>query len=140
MVVDLGVRSYKFYSYSWENGIYRPVQTSDNWEPIPRNKFLMQDKFVNNEEYRKELNDPGATFKHPIKGVLTLADIYMYPDFDDISGKETACIPSESVPKYIFDSKKLVILGEERSGKTCLLKNMYQYFRSQGIIPLLIDF
>jgi hypothetical protein len=139
LIVNLERRSYKFYEYSWENGIYRPVGGGNDWEPIHRNKFLRQDKFLNNAEYNSYLNDPGATFKHPIKGDLSLPDIYEYPDLNVIGAKDTVIVESKRVPQYMFDSKKVIIFGDDRAGKTCLLKTLYQYFLDHDVIPLMID-
>lgn len=139
LIVNLEKRSYKFYEYSWRGGIYRPVEDGSAWERIPRNKSLRQDKYLNNEDYKSYLDDPGATFKHPIKGVLNLTDIYDYPNLNVIGAKDMTIVESGRVPQYMFDNRKVIIIGDDRAGKTCLLKTLYKYFRGQDVIPLMID-
>lgn len=85
------------------------------------------------DEFLEFLNDSGANFTHRGK-TLTLNDIYIAPymeQFNLIEEKEKekgSSVKSEDILKKIVnkETKHVVILGEENSGKTSFCKQVYK--------------
>lgn len=101
-----------------------------------------QNVFLMTEETKKYINDLGAPINHPRVGMLSLNDIYVYPDlknsFEEKSSKQD--IKSEDVVANINEDKGVwFIEGDKETGKTTLLKKMYQSFLNESSVPILLD-
>lgn len=140
LLLDLKNRQLKYHKFNLEQGIYIPHKEDIEWEKIPESTTLKQDKFINREEFLASLKDPGDPYRHPRKKPLTLQDIYVYPDLSQrILKKEDLIIESNRVSNFIFDNKKILIMGLDLSGKTALLKMTYMDFQDRGVIPVILD-
>jgi len=102
-------------------------------------------EFANTKEYAGFLSDPGATFTHPICGVLGLNDIFVYSDVRELSFKKDSkatpylIIEGEKLIDYASNNRYLVITGPDRAGKSCLLKVLYRDFQKKGLVPVLLQ-
>jgi len=92
-------------------------------------------KFELKEEYLKKINDTGIKLTHPNKSDLTLDDIFVFQDLQDIEDDKKLRVNSEKLldlDKY----SKCIIFGEEVSGKTSLLMTLQKRFVEKDLIPI----
>jgi hypothetical protein len=77
---------------------------------------------------------------HSQKSLIEIEDIFVYPDlikYDDILDFEKS-INSETVIKDFLDYAKILIAGEDQSGKTALCKMVYVELRKKDFVPVYI--
>jgi predicted MPP superfamily phosphohydrolase len=86
------------------------------------------------EEFYSYISSVGANLWHPNKRQLTIDDVYIPLQLSSNS-KEDSVSSSEI---DVFE-KCILISGEEASGKTKLLHNIFIYFLSSDISPVFID-
>lgn len=99
-----------------------------------------------NDVFLKKISDVGGGFIHPDKEHLEIDDLFIYPEFkrkkynndnDDVEPANFS-IPSEDILSPDIDNLSLLILGEEKSGKTTVLFNSYKEMHNSGLMPLYI--
>jgi hypothetical protein len=101
---------------------------------------LKQDKFVLKKSFLDILTAPGAPFSHPRNHSLTIDDIYVFPDLEELSEKiDINFINSETAQDYLMNNNQVLLFGPESSGKTSLLKVMFRRYEKDDVIPLWID-
>lgn len=93
-------------------------------------------------EFNDYLADLGFTVQHRKKEVLLLEDLFIYPDlkrtkydFDDydvfVSSKEAL-----ELKKVL--GKKILLIGDEQSGKSTLAKVLFRDYHKSGYLPVLV--
>lgn len=88
--------------------------------------------------FRKYLNDVGVNLTHKDKQIINLDDIFIYPyleqyNISDSSDEEKVFINSEKLLNEIKEEEiKIVLLGEDSSGKTSLCKKAFEVFFNKG--------
>ncbi|MCP5061439.1 MAG: hypothetical protein GY936_03130 [Ignavibacteriae bacterium] len=95
--------------------------------------------------FSQNIDNPGATFTHRRVDELTLSDLYVAPNlkkiefvekyknkFDKILNSNTILNKKHNTPI------KVVVYGEDSSGKTTLLRWWYDKYYEAGYIPILI--
>jgi predicted MPP superfamily phosphohydrolase/energy-coupling factor transporter ATP-binding protein EcfA2 len=133
------------YIYDKKNNCYNETQSNFDFNLKKRiADYELEKDFEENFLY-----DVGANFHHPRKrGNLDLRDIYIFPDLKKINfNKENEkitdinkeFISALNLKKKKFNKTKILIIGDEKSGKTTLAKILYDFFREKEIIPLYID-
>ena len=138
IVLDISNRKIKYTKYSWSDSLYFPKEF--DWIDVPRSSNLRQDKFIIKPSHLDFLMEPGVPFSHPRKTTLTIDDIYVFPDLEELSDKlEGNFIHSKNTLDYLFSNNKILVFGPENSGKTSLLKVMFRKYQQNGIVPLWIN-
>lgn len=144
VVIDLERKAHKLLSYSWQHDVYLPNQSTD-WRPLERTRRLATGNFENTRDYIALLLDPGAAFTHPATSQVTLSDIFVYPDLDNVSYErkkkevnESAIIYSDQVWQYINAHSEILLTGADRAGKTAFAKSLYLKFQNEQLIPVMI--
>lgn len=140
--IDLGNDQFQSSLYELtEGGEYIARETSPSWQSfraLPAKRLV---GFQVSTEFRKTLSDPGARFNHPVKGELVLDDFYVFPDLRRMGQKEGDAGERSSsntiLGKGVAD--RLVLVGEEKVGKTSLLYQLFKGFHEQGLIPVYIQ-
>jgi len=93
------------------------------------------------EEFEGFLQDTEMlTYAHSEKERVLLDDIFMPPDldkFNDLGEHEE--ISSEELFKNLLDYPRIVIAGENQSGKTSLCKVMFKELRKRNFVPIYIS-
>jgi uridine kinase len=93
------------------------------------------------EEFESFLQDTEMlTNAHSEKERVLLDDIFMPPDldkFNDLGEHEE--ISSEELFKNLLDYPRIVIAGENQSGKTSLCKVMFKELRKRNFVPVYIS-
>ncbi len=146
IVLDLEKKKHKFEFYEWNGEYYEPLDKTD-W--IPYKSLVRSDKsnLIINDDFKIYLNDTGAPFQHPRKiDTLMLDDIYIYPDLREFTigkSKETEIlletIHSDELFQIEKQDNKVLLIGPEKSGKTCLCKMLFKQYYSNNYVPILID-
>lgn len=81
------------------------------------------------------------TKAHSKKSIIEINDIFVYPDltkYDDGLDFEKR-ISSEEMINQFFDYSKILIAGEDQSGKTTLCKKIFADLRDRNFIPVYIN-
>lgn len=78
---------------------------------------------------------------HSQKESVFLDDIFIYPELDkcDNLREYEKKINSEELLNNISDYSKIIIAGEDRSGKTTICKRMFQELRSRKFVPVYVS-
>lgn len=93
------------------------------------------------QEWVDELNNATVFSKaHPHKDKVLLDDIFVYPEVDcyDVVRGENRIHSAELLLDKFEDKSKLVIVGEDQSGKTSLAKIYYKGLLAKKYVPVLI--
>lgn len=138
--VDLSTNQFAKVAFAWEENCYMPTKGDavwDSFEPLPQRK---NEAFALVSEFRKRLEDIGATFTHPNKEKLVLSDIYVHPE---LTGIDPSVDNPETVSGRVFATeistiKNAILRGEDQIGKTALLHTLYQNYLNIGFVPLLV--
>lgn len=116
-------------------------------EPWEANRALTQLSsdagFLLRRTYERWLNDPGA----PIRGVagepIELGDFFVYPDMADLAtDSKTGNVnlySSECLASQEFVREGVFVVGDAKSGRTSLLRQLYLRYRNAGLVPVLIS-
>jgi hypothetical protein len=98
------------------------------------------------DDFLKKICDPGGGYIHPDKEHLDIDDLFIYPEFKRKKFKEDKddiepihySIPSEEIMNAEMEQSKLLILGDEKAGKSTLLFKAYRELHNKGLMPLYI--
>ena len=91
-----------------------------------------------NQDYIKKLNDTKIKLTHSNKSELTLEDIFVYQDLQDIEDSKKSRFSSEKLIE-LGEYKKSIIFGEEVSGKTALMTTLQKEYNKKYFIPIFIN-
>lgn len=140
--IDLDNDSFISQRYELKGATYiESIEGSwSDFHPLPPKS----DIFRIQPAFQERLDDPGALIKHPggqHKTTITLSDLYVYPDLKmmGIIGKKN----QQSVSSRILLSNDnisdgVLIEGDEKTGCTSLLYQMYLHYHDKGFVPLYI--
>jgi NAD(P)-dependent dehydrogenase (short-subunit alcohol dehydrogenase family) len=92
--------------------------------------------------FAARLNDPGGNFTHSAKEVLSLEDLFIWPDVrvwedDEVSKQRVSS--AQTLLGKLESGDQLVIYGDDRSGKTTLLLWLFRELISKGFAPLFLS-
>ena len=135
------IKNLKTFNWEKQEGIYLPSEkiVSELFEAKKKNKYRIK------ESFKKEIEDPGLNLRHPRKEKITLQDIFIEPDLTlkNLEGEKI----QDKFLKFsdlhckqdILSERVNFILGEEKSGKTSLLKMLFLKFLEKRKYTLLVD-
>jgi len=92
-------------------------------------------------EFEEFLQDTEILSKaHPQKETVLLDDIFIHPELDeyDYSREFKRKISSRKLIENFYDYQKVVIAGEDQSGKTTLCKIIFRELRKRNFIPVYV--
>lgn len=90
-------------------------------------------------EFRSTLMDPGGNFTHPQRGALNAEDIFVYPQLEESSPDvEKKSFSANEIYDNWKSCSNTLILGDDESGKTFLLKRYFISIHEQGGMPLFL--
>nr|VFJ94586.1 MAG: hypothetical protein BECKLFY1418B_GA0070995_106016 [Candidatus Kentron sp. LFY] len=96
----------------------------------------------NTEDFLNFLNDAESLTKASAhKEAVALADIFIHPElmkFDDL-GEHERKIDSQKLIESLPDDQRVLISGENQSGRTTLCKMIFMFLRRQGFIPVYVS-
>lgn len=80
------------------------------------------------------------TKSHQNKEILNLADIFVYPKLKLYDGEEVVQkYNSAKLESEILKFKRIIIAGENQSGKTTLCKVLFKIYRALNYIPIYLE-
>ena len=108
---------------------------SNSLVPIIESDDININSIKLNKQYLERINDTGIKLTHPNKSELTLDDIFVFQDFQDLEDKKKIRINSEKLLD-INNIEKAMIFGEEVSGKSSLMFILQKKLNDKDFIPL----
>src|SRR5262249_45676077 len=142
VLFDLAGRQQQTYHFVWNGERYLP-EGEAYWRPFERNKRLLRNQFRFTDDFFESLDDPGAGYTHPHKDPVTLSDLFVYPDLQEIQyQRETPDQPlvrSRDVGSYVLNGKRVLIVGDEKAGKTSMAKALTKDLHKNGKVAVLLS-
>jgi hypothetical protein len=138
--IDLTHGQFASTRYEW-NGIMYVATEEGSWSDYRDLPEKQSNSFSLLPEFQETLEDPGAFFKHPGSGNIGLSDIYVYPDLRKIGNSEDrrrVFLNSRRLLAPEVTADGILIEGEEKSGCTSLLYQLYRQYHERGFVPLYI--
>lgn len=141
--------SVNFLSFD-ENSIeeYRYTIDKDNIIKLDSNTHLLFDDSIKQngkseltKEFQNILSDPGGNFTHPEKDNINLDDVFVYPDVKQMDIEINNENNFVSIEKILFKKhfkQRVLLLGEEKSGKSTILIRAFNQFHREGFLPIYI--
>jgi len=143
VLIDTDELRLLFHSMRFHDGRYRSTNDNTNWQRLSRSSRQVAQKLPFTSQWDRDLDDLGTRFTHRYKD-LRLSDLYVPPNLrerrldrktvDDLS----SVVSADQLPQYIAQNKNAVVIGEEASGKTSLIKYWTTVLKRQGLYPLIV--
>lgn len=130
LLIDAGSGDVKYCSYTRLNEGYKKDSDSSYSASLyeKSSPHSITDSFV------RELKDPGANLSMPFKSQVSISDIFISPELDCLdTGKSATLGDIDPV------EKKLFITGDEQTGKTKTLHNLFFNLHEREVYPTYID-
>lgn len=111
----------------------------------PSGKLIIRPtrKLFPNDNFLEFLQDPGANYTHRNKAKINLSDIYIVPKLKagntEKTGRELDIIEASSISASLQQMNKLLIISDEKGGKTSLAKYLYDEVLDVGAMPLYVS-
>jgi hypothetical protein len=141
LLLDVAGRRCQFTLHTWQGDHYAAQEQSD-WRPFQATLPDVAGRFEPADEFSKWLRDAGVGFTHPRKRDLHLQDIFVYPDLEDhtpVEKNQEQTIRGDKIRDYILEHEKVLLLGDERCGRTSLAKMLWRDLAQAGRVPLLMS-
>lgn len=135
---DLATKRYRSSFCKWNGSIYVPEE--GEWADYKRSESKAP-RFINTPSFVEQLNDAGITYSHRFKELVTLSDIFLYPNLqvrNPVSNQKSVTVRSGQTLEYFKGAKRVVVLGTKQSGKSSLAKTLYKDLQgTTGTLPVL---
>lgn len=138
-ILDLTEGEYRSTRYQW-NGLDHYLATDEgSWADFRSLPKKTENRFLIDPNFEKLLTDPGGVFN--IKGaVLTLQDLYIYPDVQELLSSESRGVRSTFSTTIFHELSRLdggvLLTGEEKVGATSLLYMLFRNYHARGLLPI----
>ncbi len=150
LLVDFSENLQSHLVFLWKNNDYIIDLKSDKYD-ISENSYRKNGRLQISKEWKDKLNELSFNFTYS-GGKIFLKDIFIYPNFHLVNKfnatkitKKDEYIFTEDMVKgkdfedFIIKNDKIVIYGQEKSGKTSISKFLFQAFFTKGFLPIYID-
>lgn len=139
--LDLETQEYSCAFHQWDGKGYAPVDMEASWGSFRRLPEKRRNDFSLTDEFARRLSDPGARFTHHGKEELTLDDVFVFPDMRplDDESKASAVVDASKLRDPAGLNCGVLIRGEEKFGKTALLRQLFRSYHDRGYMPLLLN-
>lgn len=113
------------------------------WEQGRALALRERETFVLRRAFERTLNDPGAPILDAHSREIELAQFYVFPDMSDLAqrGKAGAVTLYSSTELASMELIRagVVIAGEEKSGRTSLLYQLFGRYRDAALVPVILS-
>jgi hypothetical protein len=144
--IELDSRHWVSVTFSWDGKNFRE---KTRWSPPPPTRLAVvscSSAIAISPEWAKYLREPDAQYTHPVKGLLSLDDIYIAPLLTRVRVDETppenddtpSRLDWDSLSDEILHGGHFAVLGPPYSGKTTLAKIAYRKCLDAGLYPVLL--
>jgi hypothetical protein len=140
VIIDLDQGKFLSIRYTWDDIRYTETEEG-SWSDYHDLSTKHNNPFSISEDFQNILDDIGGFFKHPERINITLPDIFIYPNLQRIgSGKNLTrkSINSSTLLSPNMTAMGVLIEGDEKTGCTSLLYQLYRQYHDRGFIPILI--
>jgi hypothetical protein len=139
--IDLDAEQFQSLLLEIDDDEYMPRDLAPAWSSFRSLPAKRYSGFEISAEFKARLSDPGARFTHPIKGALSLDDVFVFPDLRELSQQETDRASRLSSNTFLGKggADRALLVGEEKAGKTSLLFQLFQGFHDQGLVPVYLQ-
>lgn len=103
---------------------------------------LVHGSLALNPEFLARISDAGGNFTHAAKENLSLDDVFVWPDLRDSEKREIGkqkTLSASTLPKTLSEGGRIIVYGDDKSGKSALLYKIYQDLISKGLVPVYIN-
>jgi hypothetical protein len=144
LVINLEKKERKKWTYEWSESLYI-CKNESSWDKYERGKYLTGYEFELNKNFKEYLYDPGANFTHPIAGKVSLPEMFIWPTLRIVSAIQNVgsirqeIVEENSEFEYMLESGSLIILGEDKSGKTSLAKMLFLELLKKDLVPIFLN-
>jgi hypothetical protein len=142
-VIDVDIEQERFkstqYCYAINQYKENPIGT---WESYQTLKIRQHHRFPIVREFKNYLDDSGFPLKHPSGVDVRLGDIYIFPDLrihSEDENKLKSYIGASELKSINQIDNGVLIQGEEKSGKTSLLHQLYNHYYDNDFVPILLN-
>ena len=145
LVLDMESEKIRHIKYERSGGRFVPhMQGDPEWQDASKLLGAESSSFQLKSRARSKLEELGLSVLHPRGDKLRLRDFFVYPDLLPMSQREAPAydrlertVTSEHII-YRKSDCHVILEGEEKSGKTALLRMLFLEFYSRGRIPLIV--
>ncbi len=110
-----------------------------NIEALPREEIKCPTTFALCDDYLTSVNDIGMKIAHPHKDVLVVEDIFIYQMLERIDSDKRDKFDSKILGDGGLENNKIVLFGEDLSGKTALSQKLQIDLNKQGKVPIYLN-
>ncbi|GGI12569.1 metallophosphoesterase [Gottfriedia solisilvae] len=143
---DLKKELFQVKNIIWKSSYYGSEITTDDWKSLLKGTTVKSNnpKFLQvNDSFEEFLDDISIPISHPRIANLSLQDIYVFPNVEEIIYQEESevLMGHKDVPELLKSEREahLLFTGDKDSGKTTLAKMLFRHFRNECCYPLYID-
>ncbi|MFC5568700.1 metallophosphoesterase [Lysobacter yangpyeongensis] len=140
--LDLAGQQYRVFKYAWGSTHYER-QDSGAWARFRRFELTAPaDSWVPTKAIERELSDLGATLRVGGKADVCLEDVFIFPDLEaasDDGDDASTSVHGETLVQNPANANGFVLEGDDRSGRTTLLKHFFRKYYDAGCVPILIN-
>jgi len=145
-VLDIGERKQKAAKFNWDGTRYVSAEATEEfaheWSDLPITSRAAGSSFDISKSMQSILDDLGATLTHRNRGMLSLPDVFVFPDLAEIpysSDRTNRLVPGPDVVSLMKSSPWVLMLGDSNAGKTCLARMLFRTLHRDGYVPILVD-
>lgn len=138
IVVDLATKQYLTELFSWNGSHYLPQVDDGEWGSLRSLPEKGRPIYELQADFAKSLTDPGANFSHSAKKDLKIDDFFIWPELRLLD--DPSPIKKQVSGAYLEDIINLnggvFLRGDEKSGKSTLLRQYFKSYYNRGFLPL----
>jgi predicted MPP superfamily phosphohydrolase len=144
IILDTAEEKQRFHHFSWDGGMYRPVFSSAEWEPLPLNMQRASREFDVQLAFREWLDDAGIPNASKNGRKRLLGDIFLYPQLieavrDTTMKQRRTVVKSGDVFSTISSLPLVFVSAPPKGGRTALAKRLFVDSLAAGAVPLYVD-